>query len=309
MKYIKLFEKYSQPDSVRKLSEEILNFIKIEFDKWYFKKSLANYSNSYVIEPPFKEEDFPVTLIELGLSFIISDKWGINREGRCWKTIIKRNGDLNMDIAVKMYIPKYKNSIDDDQIDITLLDILMHEIQHAYRSYKLQKNKIKNNNHKDEKDRLYSHYILDIRNDIEKYIHEIAKKSSKNTKSVRIKLKNDFDYNIINDFLISAYICSSKNEMSSYLSQMYANGGDFWVVDFLKISSISFEDIYKSFEPYSSIVYRNYNKNYENSWDPKDYEEISKSVIRQFYDLIQKNKNYLYKKIMKIKYQKIQFDK
>ena len=90
---------------------------------------------------------------------------------------------------------------------------------------------------------------------------------------------------------------------------MYANGGDFWVVDFLKISSISFEDIYKSFEPYSSIVYRNYNKNYENSWDPKDYEEISKSVIRQFYDLIQKNKNYLYKKIMKIKYQKIQFDK
>lgn len=298
MKYLKLFEKYSLPDVVESLSQEVTNFVCKNFDRWLSRKSLANYSEIHQFTPIQKTRDFPVSIIKVKTIYVLSDKYGdIVSAGRGFlfrdendksytpmSSTIKKNGSLEIGIEIKVYVDRNKKSFSYDEIKESIDPIVVHELLHTYQFYKEKLKKID---------------------------------SAQKTWALGLVIA-DFIYAYMDldnfcGFLRLAYILTDKYETSAYLSMLHSKEGDNWT-NYLEYTKMSYEDLleiigdelveagYTKEDVYESFMDRHngYCKTIESKQDKinaKNFDEL----IYYLYEIVMYRKNNLIKKINKVK--------
>ncbi len=291
MKYIKLFEKYSLPNSVEKLANFLTNYILIEFDKWISRKGLANWTDDLEIKVPFTDNDFPVNKIKLKLTFVRGDEF--SRSGYSTPTNIEKDGSVDIDISIKLYIPFNKGSFNEEETKTNMDDAITHELLHSYQYYKIESKGIKQHHN----NLALSHTILGIYGHYSSY--------------------SQFAY-----ILHTLYVVSSKDERAAFLSQLHTQKGTYWIEDFNRMYDMSFDEFISIFEDgfkkdgsidideklfYDTFIswYEYYIKEYKEPIDKKLLKcKNFNELIKYLYDIFQREKRDMRNKINKIEYSK-----
>jgi hypothetical protein len=154
--------------------------------------------------------------------------------------------------------------------------MIYHELFHSYQSYKLESKGIKEN-----------------KVDLPWTIYHFGG-----------QIKN---FNFFNKFTNTAYLCCNPEERGAHLAQLHAKDGDYWVEIFKEIYKKSYDDILKkirkevrkSDEPKIVKVFNEISQDVSES-DPYHVDTFEE-LIRFFYDIIDTNKEYMFRKIAKIK--------
>lgn len=298
MRYIKLFEKYSLPNSVDFLSKEVIDFVYDRFSKWFSRKSLANYSEVHNYTPKFFSDDFPVKNIKINTIFIKSDKYGdfntsggsttFDEEDGKIKSKILKSGNINIGIIVKIYVSNKINSINNDELFKDIENLIIHELLHSFQSYK-----VKSKNIIESKDFLAFSWsivrLMELLWQCKEVVH----------------------------FLTIVYISYSKYETDAYLSQLWSKNGRDWI-DYLEYADISYDeltniikdelkdspgvydDLYKHFMNLYNKFCDEYNVNVSQKNNKINFKS-TEEFIKFLHNLISNKKDYLRKKIGKIK--------
>lgn len=301
MKYIKLFEKYSLPKSVDKLSNILMDELTRQLDRWVMRKSLANWTDDILVEVPYKDEDFPVRNIKLSLSIVLTDKFGFNRSGTAYfydnrynnfvTPKINDDGTTDIGISIKIYVPFNKKSFSEKENREEMYDMIIHELLHVYQYYKIESKKLVKS-----KDNIA----------LMKTIMEL------------FKLYYDCKFS---KYLYIFYIALSKDEKSAHLSQMHTKGGDYWVKNLNRMYNMSFDELKTQFifnfddqteEESRKDFYNNFIESYE--FYQKDYEDYTNKkfnncksfddILSLLYNMFQHKKRDLKNKVNKILYSK-----
>jgi hypothetical protein len=304
-----LNEKYSINNTIDQISQEIVDICMSKFDWWNkegrkrkYTRGLkpGNFVDIFYFIPKTKDRKFNISRMNIKLVFVLSADVEINSSGYCFtfgeKTNPKKNKlspkdttlGLEVGMEIRIFVPRRsKKDFTQDVIE-KIYEIGSHELTHLFQSYKI-----------DQKGFLYEDYevtttILDFSYDI------IGRYSGGNS-------------NLFNVFTSLMYICLTKSETDAYLAQAgsKSNSGDFWVeyIDWFRSKS-------------KSRILKNIKQEIESEISEKDFIEILHKVaeknnadfssietIDDFlewgYDVINRKKNYLIKKVGKIKYQKL----
>ena len=288
MKYIKLFERYSLPDSIESISNELVEIISEKFDEWVMRKSLANWSNRVDFKPSRVFDDFPVNIVKCRLKFLVVKSYnkftcsGFSSTFSDTESELKPEivGDkVNIGIQISIFIPYNKKSFKIDEVK-EMEDIILHELLHSYQSYK---KKILGHKENPEEDIISNSYAGAIDT---AYKHKVY------------------------TYLNVLYLTSNKSEMNAHLAQTWKKGGDYWLKWFNLLYNMSFEEFMMLSDGVDKEKFYKTFMNTYNSFEEgerqqkilnfKNYEDI----LKFFWDKFQRNKSYIRKKINKIKYSK-----
>jgi hypothetical protein len=136
MKYLNTFlEKLGYAEPIDKYVDFLLEYIIKDYDKWFFRKGLAN--SSKIIKLNFADEgltiskDFPLRNMDLKLTYSTKKWFRLTTSGFAWS-----NYKRKFELGITIITPKGTTSVDIEKIRTLLTEILSHEITHLYQNHK-----------------------------------------------------------------------------------------------------------------------------------------------------------------------------
>lgn len=298
MKFLKSFnEKYSLPNAVESLSKVINKFTLDKFNWWWMRNGLANYSEHHVLKISEINPDFPVSKVNLQLEFVVSEKFGLNRTGMSYtyfstnkkmKPRIYKDGTTGIGISVKLYVPKDKKSYNEEELKDLIDDVITHELFHSFQAYKLESKGIKDVRGYDYKlSRILLHFI-DL----------------------------TFDFDFLGRLFNTAYVCASNEETLAHLSEIHTKEGAHWKKVFLEIYRKSFNQVLNKVKreikvsDYMKIV-DHFNELLDESFPGENHKkfETFEEIIKFLYDIIDKKKEFIFRRIARANYSKGEYSK
>jgi hypothetical protein len=137
MKYIKtynLFEKVGYPQSIDKCVDYIIEYILKEYDKWFFRKGLANQTKYHeiILDDKIIDKNFPVKKIKSNLRFVVSEQFS----SPSTSGFAMGYDDAEIEMEITIYTSKKDNSIDEETLKKEISETTTHEILHLFQNYK-----------------------------------------------------------------------------------------------------------------------------------------------------------------------------
>ena len=299
---MRIFEKYALSHSIETMSQEIVKFCMPKYKWWISErvksnnvKSRKNFCEIFEFSPRSKTEDFNINKIKLKLVFVpcldyiggsgycfTFDKEATPKKLKGYKALYPKETERGFEIGIeiRIFVPtnlKVKLVEVKDEIH----GVAVHELTHMYQSIKLHKKEIN-----------YEDY------------------SSTNTV---LHMLNFIPAGLANDFFTLIYICLTKSETSAYLAQSHTKMGTYWH-EYLtwfksKPEERIIEDVKNSLSELKisdEIFLETWVEGEEENESEYYFSELTEldDILNWGYDVINRRKNYLTKKIGKIEYQK-----
>ena len=298
-----IFEKYSLPNVVENISNEIVKFCMPKYKWWKADRirtkstrSRKNFCEILEMSPRTKTQDFNVNKIRIKLVFVPSadyvgssgycftfDKEEPPRKFKGYKSLYPKETERGFEIGIeiRVFIP---NKIEIKQSDIKeeIRGVAVHELVHMYQSIKLHEKEIN-----------YEDYAA-----TNTVLHTLDFLPSGKAR----------------EFLNLLYICLTRSETSAYLAQSHIKGGSDWHEYLAWFKSRPeekvIEDVRKDLSKHrisDDVLMETWlegEAENESEYYFSNLETID-DILNWGYDVINKRKNYLSKKIGKIQYQKI----
>lgn len=270
-----LLERYSLPDSVLELSEEILYFILNKIKTWQNNKN-STLKIDTSLTPSKIREGFPVNKVKLRIELVECSSWkGFSSKSFTFeasgplKPKLYDNKMVDLGLEFKFFLSKTTTN---EEIIQNIEGNIYHEVLHSFQSFK------KKEKGKSEKIDNINNFINSIRRDWYK---------SPNLSS----------------FLRLSYATSTRKELDAFLASMVSTHSK---VRYLKIMeevfSITKEDlkrkILSEINDIKSFI-RYVNKKASDSFYERRFKSFD-DFFEFFYSNIIKRKKYLFRKISKI---------
>jgi len=304
LKYIKLFEKYAKmneeryslPEAVYELNQELVDFISSEFSKWQLDRS-KNLSDYYFLNVKTKSDDFPVNRIKLKLVITNTEDYGdFNTTGLSHysttddvllKPMIKANKKFDLGIQIEIMVSEDADP-SPEEVKREIESVCAHELFHSYQGYK-RMSKSKNE---------FSGDALSF--NLGHVLHQLYM----------------FAYSVdfLNELINLTYVVLTGDETSAHLAQLHTKSATaFEWMDFfnkfkrmdynqilnlcrqgVKNSNVSREEVFEKFVQCMKEAGTNTKKMTMKNFD---------DMVEFFYETIKEKEDYMTRKIAKIQHQ------